>query len=304
MQNNLLVAIYIVIILGVLWQLFRWAIKRGGRHFKLVDPQDFVIFLEEQKQLILERFVKLDGAVNFRDIGGYLTESGRRVKPGKVFRSDELGDLSDGDLSKLKEMGLQFIFDLRNRREVKKKTDRIPPGSPFKYVHAPIYENEPKGKYLPAILFNRHKLGDILAERYFFMIEKRAEAFGKILSHFADPQNFPIVYHCTAGKDRTGLITALILSILGVPEETIVADYSLSNLGFDHYFQEFVEDARHAAMGVKDIEFQGFFIVRPDWIQNILDHLKEQYGSVERYLIEKANMDPLTIDRIRTNLLA
>ena len=248
--------------------------------------------------------MQLDGAVNFRDIGGYLTESGRRVLPGKVFRSDELGDLSDNDLSKLKEMGLQFIFDLRNRREVKKKTDRIPPGFPFKYVHAPIYEKEPKGEYLPAILFNRHRLGDILAERYFFMIEKRAEAFGKILSHFADPQNFPIVYHCTAGKDRTGLITALILSILGVPEETIVADYSLSNLGFDHYFQEFVEDARHAAMGVKDIEFQGFFIVHPDWIQRILDHLKEQYGSVERYLIEKANMDPLTIDQIRANLLA
>jgi len=136
------------------------------------------------------------------------------------------------------------------------------------------------------------------------MIEKRAEAFGKILSHFADPKNYPIVYHCTAGKDRTGIITALILSLLGVPEDTIVADYSLSNLGFEHYFGEFVDERRHAAMGVKDEEFQGFFIVRPDWIKNVLDHLREQHGSVERYLIEKAKMDPLTIDRIRTNLLA
>ena len=83
-----------------------------------------------------------------------------------------------------------------------------------------------------------------------------------------------------------------------------MADYSLSNLGFDHYFKEFVEDQRHAAMGVRDEEFQGFFVVQPDWIKNILDHLHEKYGSVERYLIEKANMDQMTIERIRMNLLA
>jgi len=159
MQTGLLVAGYIVVGTWFLWQILKVAIKRGGRQVKWVNPQDFVIFLEEQKQNMFDRFIPLDGTVNFRDIGGYLTESGHRVLSGKVFRSDELGDLSDGDISTLKEMGLRFIFDLRNKREVRKKTDRIPPDAPFKYVHAPIYEKEPKGEYLPAILFNRHRLG-------------------------------------------------------------------------------------------------------------------------------------------------
>jgi protein-tyrosine phosphatase len=304
MQRELLVAFLTIGGITLLLFGFRWAIKRGGRQVKLVDPQDLVIFIDEQKQILRERFVHLEGTANFRDIGGYITKTGKHVLPGKVFRSDELSELSDSDLLTLKEIGLRWIFDLRNKREVTKKMDRIPPDASFEYAHTPIYEKEPKREYLPAILFGRHKLGEILAERYFYMIEKRAEAFGKILSYFADPKNFPIVYHCTAGKDRTGIITALILSILGVPEETIVADYSLSNLGFDHYFGEFVEDRRHAAMGVKDEEFQGFFVVQPDWIKNILDHLHEKYGSVEKYLIEKANMDQMTIDRIRMNLLA
>lgn len=304
MQNELLWTLTILVGITIVWFTFKWAVKRGGHQVRLVDPKDLVIFLDEQTQNLKDRFIPLEGAVNFRDIGGYLTNSGKRVLPGKVFRSDELGDLSDADLTKLEKIGLRWIFDLRNKREVAKKMDRVPAGSPFKYVHTPIYEKEPKHHYLPAILFRRHKLGDILAERYFYMIEKRAEAFGNILAHFADSKNFPIVYHCTAGKDRTGIITALILALLGVPEDTIIADYSLSNLGFDHYFAEFVEDQRHAAMGVKDEEFQGFFVVKPDWIKNILDHLHVNYGSVEQYLIEKANMDRLTIERIRMNLLA
>ena len=304
MQRELLVVILIITGISFLWFGFRWAVRRGGRQVKLVDPKELIIFLDEYKQNLLDRFIPLEGAVNFRDIGGYRTKSGKRVQPGKVFRSDELGDLSDADLSTLEKIGLRWIFDMRNKREVSRKMDRIPPNAPFGYVHTPIYDKEPTREYLPAILFKRHKLGEVLASRYFYMIEQRAEAFGNILAHFADPKNFPIVYHCTAGKDRTGIITALILALLGVPEDTIVADYSLSNLGFDHYFGEFVEEQRHAAMGVKDEEFQGFFVVQPDWIKNILVHLHEKYGSVEQYLIEKANMDQFTIEQIRINLLA
>lgn len=307
MQNGFNI-IGVFLVFSILFLGLRIAIKMGGRKVKLVNPKDLVVFPKEdffeRTQNFLDRFIPLDGAVNFRDIGGYLTKSGKRVLSGKVFRSDELSDLSDTDLSTLKHLGLRLIFDLRNKREVKKKSDRIPSDAPFDYKHTPIYAKEPKSEYLPAILFKRHKLGDVLASRYLYMIEKRAEIFGKILSYFADPNNFPIVYHCNAGKDRTGIITAFILSLLGVSEETIIADYSLSNLGYEHYFGEFVEDQRHSAMGVRDEEFQGLFIVKPDWMQNLLAYLHEKYGSVEKYLIDKAKMDPFTIERIRTNLLA
>jgi protein-tyrosine phosphatase len=289
------------------WMVFQAMVRRGGRHVRLVDPRTLVVTPVDAKQdeasSLRGRFVKLEGAANFRDIGGYLTESGLLVRTGRVFRSDELSELTDGDHNKLRGLGLRRVFDLRSRDEVRKKWDRIPADAPYQYLHTPVYEKEPRWDYLPAILFRRHQLGQVLSERYYFMVEKRAEVFGRILAYFADLKNLPAVYHCNAGKDRTGIVTALVLSLLGVPDETIVADYSLSNLGFEHYFREFVEDRRHAALGVADEEFQGLFIVQPTWMRDLLAHLRQTYGSVETYLVEKGKMPPGVIDQIRANLL-
>lgn len=302
-----------VIIFGVLlsllmWQVFRFFVRRGGRKVTIVNPKTLVLFpdsrVEKDNPDVRARFIPLEGAANFRDIGGYLTDSGQRVRTGRVFRSDELSNLTDMDITILNRLGMRRIFDLRCKEEVRKKADRIPEDAPYLYLHTPVYEKEPRWDYLPAILFRRHKLGKVLSDRYYFMIEKRAEVFASILSFFADLKNLPAVYHCNAGKDRTGIVTALILSLLGVPEEIIIADYSLSNLGFDHYFREFVEDQRHAPLGVADKEFQGLFIVQPEWMRNLLAHLQQSYGSVETYLIEKGKMQPVVIEQIRANLLA
>ena len=287
--------------------VFFMAVKKGGKKVELVNPVDLILFPKKEDEDVspgfLERFIRLEGAANFRDIGGYLTRTGRQVRTGKIFRSDELSELSDVDLTILDRLGMRRILDLRSREEVKKKADRIPENGPFEYIHIPVYEKEPRWDYLPAILFKRHKLGEVLSARYFDMIEKRAEVFGKIVASFADLKNLPAVYHCNAGKDRTGIVTALVLSILGVPDETIIADYSLSNLGFDHYFGEFVEDSRHAPLGVADEEFQGLFIAQPDWMKNLLAHLNQSYGSVEAYLIKKGKVPPGVLERVRLNLL-
>lgn len=284
-----------------------YLVKRGGRKVEIVNPKDLVLYpgesQEKENLSVLKRFVPLEGTANFRDIGGYLTKDGRRVRMGRIFRSDELSNLSDIDLATLKGLGMRRIFDLRSRDEVRKKVDRIPGDAPYQYVHTPVYEKEPRWDYLPAILFKRHQLGKVLSDRYYFMIEKRAEVFANILSNFADLKNLPAVFHCNAGKDRTGIVTALVLSLLGVPDETIIADYSLSNLGFDHFFGEFVEDRRHSPLGVADEEFQGLFIAQPVWMKNLLAHLRESYGTVEGYLINKGKMQPVVIERIRTNLL-
>jgi protein-tyrosine phosphatase len=296
----------LVVVLGV-WVMFPALVRRGGRQVKLVDPKSLVIVPGETAQddsaSLAVRFVPLQGAANFRDIGGYLTESGRQVRMGRIFRSDELSDLTDADLSTLRGLGMRRIFDLRSRDEVRKKGDRIPTDAPYEYVHTPVYEKEPRWDYLPAILFRRHQLGQVLMERYYYMVEKRAEVLARILTYFADRRNLPAVYHCNAGKDRTGIVTALVLSLLGVSDETIVADYSLSNLGYEHYFGEFVEERRHAPLRVADEEFQGLFLAQPTWMQDLLGHLRETYGSVEAYLVEKGKMTPGVIEQIRANLL-
>ncbi len=307
MQMVLWVSGIILVVVFGAWVVFTVLVRRGGRQVELVDPKTLVIMPIEAAQEdvpgLEARFLPLQGAVNFRDIGGYLTENGQRVRMGRIFRSDELSNLTDDDLSMLRRLGMQRIFDLRSRDEVRKKRDRLPVDAPYQYFHTPVYEKEPRWDYLPAILFRRHQLGRVLRERYFFMVEKRAEVFARILSYFADLKNLPAVYHCNAGKDRTGIVTALVLSLLGVPDEAIVADYSLSNLGFEHYFREFVEDRRHAPLGVADEEFQGLFVVQPTWMQDLLAHLRGKYGSVEAYLVGKGKMPPGVIEQIRANLL-
>ncbi len=251
---------------------------------------------------VAERRVPLEGAFNFRDLGGYSTRDGQHTRWGKLFRADELSELTDSDLDDLMAMDIRTVIDLRSPIEMRGKENRLPTG--VSYQHMPIYKKEPMRRYLPVILFQRHKLLQTMGESYLNMAEENAEAFGAILRLFADPKNLPVIFHCSAGKDRTGIITAYLFALLRVPDETIIADYSLSNLGFDHYYQEFIASGRIDRTGLPPDEFRALFMVDPAWIKNLLSYLSANYGSMQNYLIQKAGLDQTTIDRIRENILA
>jgi protein-tyrosine phosphatase len=283
------------------------AVKRGGRKVEPINPQDLIIFPEENNEkdesdsIIKKRLIPLEGAFNFRDLGGYHIRDGRRTIWGRVYRSDEFSELSDADLETLNALGLRSFIDLRSPRERKGKENRLPAGSTYHQIR--IYKREPFREYVWIALFQRHALPQALGDNYINLVETRAETFGSALHLLTNPQNLPLVYHCSAGKDRTGIVAALILSILGVPEETIIADYSLSNLGFEHFYTEFVESGRLDRWAVPYEEFQGLFLVQPSWMRNLLAHLKSKYGSVEDYLICQAGLTHQDLDSIRKNLL-
>jgi len=299
--------IVIVLLGGLLLLGLRAAIRRGGRKVRPVDPLASILYPGDEdgedahRFTVVKRFLPLEGAHNFRDVGGYRTQEGRRVRWGQVFRSDELSELSVADLDLLESLGLRSIIDLRSPREMKGKASRLPAGSIYRHIR--LYKREPILEYLPLVLFRRHALPQAMAANYLRLAETRAETFGAALRLLADPQNLPILYHCVAGKDRTGIVAALILSLLGVPEAAVVADYTLSNLGFEHYYTEFVESGRLDHWGVPYEDFRIMFIVQPAWMQNLLAHLHTKYGGVEDYLIHKAGLEPETLARIRQNLL-
>lgn len=286
---------------------FQIAIKHGGQKTKSLNPRDLIIFPEESNQKsdsgsgTKKRLIPLDGAFNFRDIGGYLTREGRRIPWGRIYRSDEFSELSEADLNTLNDLGLRSIIDLRNPRERKGKENRLPEGSIYRQI--PIYKREPLREYLWFALFRRHALPQALGDNYINLVETRAKTFGSVLRLLLDRQNLPLVYHCSAGKDRTGIVVALILSLLGVPEETIIADYSLSNLGFEHFYMEFVKSGRLDHWGVPYEEFQGLFLVQPSWMENLFSHLKSKYGSIDDYLIIRAGFTQPELNTIRKNLL-
>jgi protein-tyrosine phosphatase len=156
-----------------------------------------------------------------------------------------------------------------------------------------------------ALFFDRSQLGDLLVRAYSdLMIGENAQVFGAIFRRLADPDNLPALIRCTAGKDRTGVAIALLLIALGVPEDTVVADYSLSNL----YFQDFQAFARQAirplgVFGVTIQDLQPLFLAAPDTLRRCLETVRSRYGSVHAYLRDYAGVDDATLKRVRANLI-
>ena len=107
----------------------------------------------------------------------------------------------------------------------------------------------------------------------------------------------------SAGKDRTGIATMLLLVALGVPEDVVLADFSLSNKAFDHIFQNFCKHQSVAALGIPNNEMRALFIAHPDWLKNLLIYIKERYGGVLAYLTDRAGIPLSTIEALRDHLL-
>ena len=174
-----------------------------------------------------ERRLPLEGASNFRDLGGYETEDGRTVRWRKVFRSGAMDRLSDGDLTQLHELGLRTICDLRHSEEQTIHPTRVAPQAP-PTIHSLPIRPRVAGNYRERIEADDPDAGDLardyMTEAYRCYVRDHAEAYRGLMQQLAEPANHPLVFHCAAGKDRTGFGAALILMTLGVPEETIFED--------------------------------------------------------------------------------
>ena len=248
-----------------------------------------------------ERFLPLDGAGNFRDLGGYETRDGRVVRWGRVFRSGNLSRLSPTDLALLESLPLRVIGDLRSARERAYEPDSLPDGSAY---HAlPVYEKEPMGALLRTILFQRERLGEVMSDSYPRMLEQGAPAYGALLRLAAEEENLPLVFHCSAGKDRAGIGAALLLAVLGVPEETIIADYSLSNRNFARIQADLAQNERLVRTRISADDLQVVSVADPAWLRGLFRYVDATYGSVEGYLREATSVDEVTLGRLRELLL-
>jgi protein-tyrosine phosphatase len=171
------------------------------------------------------RFVPLDGAFNFRDLGGLPTRDGGTTRQGVMFRSDALHHLVPGDVEHLTGLGMRTIIDLRSAVELE-RTGRGPlEATDMQWLHAPLSHGDvAAGRVLPPALAE----GD-LGRHYVNSLAERTETLAAVIEHLAMRANLPAVFHCTAGKDRTGMVAALVLSLVGVPDDVIVHDYTLTD---------------------------------------------------------------------------
>ncbi len=250
-----------------------------------------------------QRFVALEGGINFRDLGGYPTRDGKMVRWGRVYRSGSFARLTATDLTAIARLDIKLICDLRSPEEIRTAPELLP-----NIAQEPLSVEADDGVLvrIRALLFDRRNLGALLTRAYTdVMLKRNGGVFGNIFRRLADEDNLPLLIRCTAGKDRTGLSAALLLLALGVPEETVIADYSLSNLYFAD-FQAFAQSVIKplGIIGITLEDMQPLLIADPNTLAQTLAHLRGTYGSVESYLRDVAGVDAALLGQVRANLLS
>ncbi len=265
-----------------------------------LKPDDMVIHHADYP--LSARLVPLDGAFNFRDVGGYRTSDGRAVGMGLLFRSGALNRLSDADWGQLAQLGVRAVYDLRSDEEIARHPDRLP--SHIAYHHLPLQQTDNPLNDRLRLLRHVNRLDSLFQEAYNrSMIDANAPLFGDLLRRWAEPNALPSVVHCTAGKDRTGVAVALLLAALGVSDDLIIADYSLSNLFFPH-IALYTQASVQAPLFKRLLPRLGYLLLAdPQLMRGALAHIRGRYGSVAGYLQTAAGVDAATVERLRAIFL-
>ncbi|HUO48781.1 MAG TPA: tyrosine-protein phosphatase [Acidimicrobiales bacterium] len=241
---------------------------------------------------VVERIIALQGAVNIRDLGGYPAAGGARTRWRTLFRADGLGELTDGDLEVVRALGIRTVVDLRSGEELERGRFDVD-AHPVTFHHFPFIEQLPD-----ADEFERRP--GLLGSQYLEMVAGAGPQIRGALEALAEPGALPAVFHCTAGKDRTGVLSAIVLSLLGVDEETVVADYALSGAAMLRLRAKLM---RKYPEGRETIEnMTEVFSAEPAQMEQLLDYVRTEHGSVAAY-VAGLGVDPGLVARLRASLL-
>jgi protein-tyrosine phosphatase len=263
----------------------------------------FLVESKSEKRIIGARRLVLQGAWNFRDLGGMKTQDGKTVRWGQVFRSDTLTHLTEADYTRLNAIGIGLVCDLRTREERKNDPTVWNDGSPV-FVLAPVSES-PNGVSRNNTVSDALQSGNVsveegekLFERFYVqMVMDSAAKFGAVL-RAVETSDRPSIFHCTGGRDRTGITASMLLNILGVPHETILADFVLST----QYLGE--NPARGTAGApVPGSTYAEVIRLRPRYIEAVFSAIDRKYGSFDRYRREALHLTDADVTALKARLL-
>ncbi|MGH6781303.1 MAG: tyrosine-protein phosphatase [Sphingomonadaceae bacterium] len=257
--------------------------------------------------VIADRGLHLPTAHNLRDIGGYRTVDGRWVKMGLIYRSDQLDRLSDGDLAAMGGLGMKLIADLRTESERQREPDRVPAGAEHLVLDVARDSTGSMGgdmrKAIAAIAAGKGAEMLTEANRDFVSLGSARTAYRTLLDRLDAPDAGPTLYHCTAGKDRTGWATAVILTLLGVPRETVMADYLASNDYLRAKNEKTIAGMAKSSMAVPREYLEPVLGVRAEYLQAAFAEVDAKYGSFDAYLKQGLGLSAAEIEALRTRYL-
>jgi len=272
----------------------------------------------------VEASLGLEKAPNARDLGGYVGADGRRVRRGILFRADSLHRLSEADVATLGGLRLASVIDFRSREEIEQVgPDKLPEPPPSRLVWLPLSDPDDKVFASVGVVLGRGTTTGLDAiggagglpigprqdpartmcdvNRWFVSSSLARQTCAAALRILADPPALPLLFHCTAGKDRTGWLSAVILSALGVSRADVLADYTRTN-ELNETSNAFlltvlagrIDDPR-AAIPLLE--------ARPEYLEAGLDEADRRFGGLDGYLREGLGLDDELLTTLRTNLL-
>ena len=243
------------------------------------------------------RRTPLEGATNFRDLGGYATQDGRTVKWGMLFRSNGLFALTDGDLDYLARRKFRLVCDFRSVEEQTTAPSRLPSDGPPEVLSLSV-RPEAGDRLRVLAMSGGTQAADIVAAYaaiYRAYARDYHDQFGTFLARLADAESYPAVFHCMAGKDRTGFAAAMILAALGAPNEVIFEDYLLTN-GYwtlRGRFPETMDEEAQAAFGA----------ARREYLEAAFDEIHREHESLDAYVRDALGLSETARENIRAHLL-
>lgn len=249
--------------------------------------------------IITNRFFELDSVQNFRDIGGYKNSDNRTVRWGKVFRSGDFSLMTEEDANEIEKLGLKTIIDLRSNRSISKRPDKL---LLKRRYEIPISQNMPDS-ISRKIIDGQFLRGDAIIytqDWYKSMIENYSNGFAQLFDYLVDESNYPLVYHCSLGKDQSGLVTYFLLRALDIPVDTIEEDY---------FYSEYAINKVKIAQGIEDLSEsrqEAFtMITKTDlsFLKYAVSCIRHKSGSVEEYMKTELRITPEKKQKLKQILL-
>lgn len=237
---------------------------------------------------------------NLRELGGYATADGKTFVHGLIYRSNQLAEISEEDMAKIAALGLKTDFDFRTQAERELRPDEVPEGVKEVWLDVLADADDAGPAQLEKLMKDPKAANEALgggkaaagfADSYrdFVSLPSAKKAFGDFFKALADREQLPALFHCTTGKDRTGWAAAALLTLLGVPKDTVMEDYLRSNDYILPMYQKII-DGFVAAGGEEEIP-TSILGVKKEYLEAAFDEMEKKYGTIEKYFAEGLGID-------------
>ncbi|MGZ9222784.1 MAG: tyrosine-protein phosphatase [Anaerolineales bacterium] len=251
-----------------------------------------------------ERRLPFAGAKNFRDLGGYQTTDARTIRWGKLYRSDSLHKLTPADLKRLTSLSLDRIIDFRADHEIAEEPDRLPAGTESRVVRISILDSSTQIWRDSREQFIKGNLQNV--DPVHFMIQTNMDLGTRFtpqmqtfVQEVLSANGYPLLFHCAAGKDRTGFAAAILLRILGIPQPAVMEDYLLSNqyyLSAHKWNLTLLQLAKGKSFASV---VKGFLEVRPAYLATAFEAIDYKYGSFKYYVRNELGLTLKDIEQLK-----